>query len=135
MLVWNIYPIPFLAIAVANFMGSWLYYSPAMPWFIRWSEATGMDSDMDKSAMTGLMAGAALSSLLFSYVLQVVVHSIEATDFATGALVGLLLWAGFALTHSLNTRFEGRKTVVLVINNGLYLLSYVAFGGIAAIWW
>jgi hypothetical protein len=48
--------------------------------------------------------------------------------------VGLVLWAGFALTHSLNTLWEGRKPVVLVINNGLYLLTYLVYGGVLAVW-
>jgi hypothetical protein len=43
------------------------------------------------------------------------------------------LWFGFAATHSLNIQFEGRKPIVLVINNVLYLLTYSAFGGIVAI--
>lgn len=135
MLVFTVNPISFLVIAIANFMGSWLYYTPAMPWFRAWRTGVGMEGDPDKQQMASLMVGAAGASLLFSYVLQVIVHSIGAIDFTTGALVGLMLWIGFAVTHSINTRFEGRKTIVLVINNGLYLLSYVAFGGIAAIWW
>jgi len=38
------------------------------------------------------------------------------------------------VTHSLNTQFEGRKPVVLVINNVLYLITYVVGGGVVAIW-
>jgi len=30
-------------------------------------------------------------------------------------------------------RFEGRKPIVLLINNGLYLLTYVVIGGIIAV--
>jgi hypothetical protein len=54
--------------------------------------------------------------------------------FLSGALVGVVAWLTFALTHSLNTLFEGRKPVVLAINDALFLLSYALFGGIAAIW-
>ena len=75
-----------------------------------------------------------IATLLFSYGLQVVVHSVKAADFGTGALVGLVVWLGFAVTHSLNTQFEGRKPVVLVINNVLYLITYVVGGGVVAIW-
>ena len=45
-----------------------------------------------------------------------------------------MVWLAFVVTHSLNTQFEGRKPVVLVINNVLYLVTYVVFGGIVAIW-
>ena len=47
--------------------------------------------------------------------------------------IGVGAIIGFAVTHSLNTQFEGRKPIVLVINNVLYLLTYVVFGGIIAV--
>jgi UDP-N-acetylmuramyl pentapeptide phosphotransferase/UDP-N-acetylglucosamine-1-phosphate transferase len=131
---------PFVVIAFVNFFVSWLYYSPAVPWFKAWQIGTGTDpnkkemTEAEKKAMPRLMGGALVATLLFSYFLQVLVHSIKAADFATGALAGLIVWLGFAVTHSLNTQFEGRKPVVLVINNVLYFVTYVVFGGIVAIW-
>ena len=85
-------------------------------------------------AMPRLMGGALVATLLFSYFLQVLVHNVKAADFSSGALVGLVVWLGFEVTHSLNTQFEGRKPGVLVINNVLYLVTYVVFGGIVAVW-
>ena len=132
--------LPFVVIAVANFFLSWLYYSPAAPWFKAWQRGVGMDpnkrqmTEADRKAMPRLMGGALIASLLFSYGLQVLVHSLKVTDFATGALAGVVVWAAFAITHSLNTQFEGRKPVVLVINNVLYLVTYVVGGGVVAIW-
>lgn len=132
--------LPFVVVALANFFVSWLYYSPAVPWFKTWQVNTGMDpnktrmTEADRKAMPRLMGGAAIATLLFSYGLQVVIHSVRATDFATGALVGLVAWLAFGVTHSLNTQFEGRKPVVLLINNCLYLVTYVVFGGVIAIW-
>jgi len=132
--------LPFVVVALANFFVSWLYYSPAVPWFKTWQVNTGMDpnktrmTEADRKAMPRLMGGAAIATLLFSYGLQVVVRSVKATDFATGALVGLVAWLAFVVTHSLNTQFEGRKPVVLLINNCLYLVTYVVFGGVIAIW-
>lgn len=124
--------LPFVVVAVANFFVSWLYYSPAVPWFKTWQVSIGVDPN--PQAMPRLMGGAVVASLLFSYGLQVVVHSIGATDFGTGALVGLVAWLAFVVTHSLNTQFEGRKPVLLLINNCLYALTYVVFGGVVAIW-
>ena len=132
--------LPFIVVAVANFVVSWIYYSPAMPWFRTWQVNVGMDpdkkgmSEADRKAMPRLFAGAIVGSLLLSYGLQIIVHSIKATGFATGALVGLVAWLAFVVPHSLNTQFEGRTPVVLVINNGLYLLTYIVFGGIVAVW-
>jgi hypothetical protein len=132
--------LPLLSVALANFLLSWLYYSPAVPWFEAWLIGAGLDPNKkemtaeDKKAMPRLMGGAVVSSFLLSYGLQVFVHSVGAVDFGTGALVGLAAWLAFAVTHSLNSQFEGRKPVVLVINNVLYLLTYVAFGGLFAVW-
>jgi hypothetical protein len=132
--------LPFVVIAVVNFFLSWLYYSPAAPWFRTWQVNTGMDpnkkrmTEADRKAMPRLMGGGLVASLLLSYGLQVVIHSVKATDFATGAVVGLVAWLAFVVTHSLNTQFEGRKPIVLVINNCLYVVTYVVFGGIIAIW-
>jgi hypothetical protein len=132
--------LPFFVIAIANFFLSWIYYSPAMPWFKTWQKGVGLDptktemSKEEKQRMPLLMGGAAVSTLLFSFGLQVIVHSLGAIDFLTGASVGLVIWCGFAVSHSLNTQFEGRKPIVLVINQGLYLVSYAFFGGIVAIW-
>jgi hypothetical protein len=124
--------LPFVVVAVANFFVSWIYYSPAVPWFKAWQK--GVRVDPNPRAMPRLMGGAVVGSLLLSYGLQVVVHSIGAKDFGTGALVGLVAWLAFVVTHSLNTQFEGRKPVVLLINNCLYVLTYVVFGGVVAIW-
>jgi hypothetical protein len=132
--------LPLLTIALANFLLSWLYYSPAVPWFKAWLIGAGQDPNKkemtaeDKKAMPRLMGGAVVSSLLLSYGLQVFVRSVNAVVFGTGALVGLAAWLAFAVTHSLNSQFEGRKPVVLVINNVLYLLTYAVFGGLFAVW-
>ena len=131
--------LPFILIVVVNFLLSWIFYSPMVPWFKTWQIGIGADinktkmTEEDKKSMPRLMGGAVISSLLFSYGLQIVVHSVKATDFVSGALIGFVLWFGFVVTHSLNTLFEGRKPIVLVINNALYLITYICFGGFIAI--
>jgi UDP-N-acetylmuramyl pentapeptide phosphotransferase/UDP-N-acetylglucosamine-1-phosphate transferase len=132
--------LPLVVVALVNFFLSWVYYSPAVPWFKAWQIGTGMDpnkkemTEEDKKAMPRLMGGALVATFLFAYGLQIVVHSVQAADFWSGALVGLVIWVAFAVTHSLNTQFEGRKPVVLVINNVWYLLTYAGFGGLVAVW-
>lgn len=131
---------PVVTIALANFVLSWLYYSPVAPWFKTWAVNVGMDlnkkemTEEDKKMMPFLMGGAVVSSFLLAYGLQILVQSLKITDFGTGACLGLVAWVVFALTHSLNSMFEGRKPVVLVINNALYLATYAGFGGLLAVW-
>lgn len=140
MLDFSVSLLPLITIAVVNFVLSWLYYSPMVPWFKVWAKNVGMDlaktemTEEEKKMMPFLMGGAVVSSFLLSYGLQVLVHSIKASDFLTGAVVGLVAWAAFAVTHSLNTLFEGRRPVVLVINHGHYIVTYAVFAGIIAVW-
>jgi len=129
-----------LVIAIVNFFVSWLYYSPAAPWFKTWAAGVGMDitkkemTEKEKKEMPILMGGALLASFLISYGLQVFVHSVGATTFIGGATIGIVAWLVFAVTLSLNSRFEGRKTQVLIINDALYLVTYVLFAGVLAVW-
>ena len=140
MIDFSISPLPFIAVALANFVLSRLYYSPVCPWFRTWQKNAGVDPNKtqmikkDKEAMPRLMGGAVVATLLFSYGLQVVVHSVKAVDFGAGALIGLVVWLAFVVTHSLNTQFEGRKPVVLLINNCLYLVIYAVGAGVVAVW-
>jgi hypothetical protein len=138
MLRFEVSVLPLIIVALANFFLSWLWYSPLL--FMKpWAKALGTlgkvgMTEAEKKAMPWLFLSGALSSLLLSYGLQIVVHSVGAVGFFSGALVGVVAWFTFALTHSLNTLFEGRKPVVLAINDALFLLSYAVFGGIAAVW-
>lgn len=132
--------LPLVVVALVNFFLSWFYYSPAVPWFKAWQRGVGMDpnkkemTEEDKRAMPRLMGGALVATLLLSYGLQILVHSLKAESFGSGATIGLVAWFAFALSVSLNAQFEGKKPVVLLINNVLYLLSYAIYGGILAVW-
>lgn len=138
MLDFHVSILPLVVLSLANFVLSWLWYSPVL--FAKpWMKALGMDgdhamTDAEKKAMPWLFVNGLLASVIVVYGMMVLVNSLGAEGFAQGALAGLVVWAGFAVTHSLNTLWEGRKPVVLVINNGLFLFSYVLYGGILAVW-
>ena len=140
MLQFQVSWLPLVVGAVANFFVSWLYYSPVAPWFKAWVVGTGGDpnkpgpTEEERKRMPMLMGSAALASLILAYGVQVVVHSIGIASFWGGALVGVVCWLAFAVTHGLNTLFEGRKGSVLVINDGLFLITYAGLAGLAAIW-
>lgn len=140
MLHFEVSVLPLVVVAFVNFFLSWIYYSPMVPWFKAWQIGVGADpnkremTEEDKKMFPIQMGGAVVASFLLAYGLQIVVHSVGAADFVTGALAGVVIWLAFAVTHSLNTLFEGRKPVVLVINNGLYLITYAGFGGLVALW-
>jgi len=130
--------LPLCALTLANFILSWLWYSPVL--FAKpWMKALGTDgahemTEAEKKRMPFLFVSGLISSLLLVYGMMVVVHSLGIEGFWSGLLAGVVVWAGFCVTHSLNTLWEGRKPIVLLINNGLFLLTYAAFGGILAVW-
>lgn len=132
--------IPVLGVMLINFFGSWVYYSPISPFFKKWQLALGMDpnkktmTEEEKKNMPRLFGGAILASFLISYGMSVFVHSLKLSTFSEGAIFGIVAWLTFAVTLSLNTQFEGRKPVVLAINNFLYIVTYAVFCGLFAIW-
>ena len=130
--------LPLCVLTLVNFFLSWLWYSPLL--FAKpWMKALGTDNkremtEAEKKKMPFLFLSGLVSSFLLVYGMMVVINSFHMESFASGALVGVVIWAGFCVTHSLNTLWEGRKVIVVVINNGLFLLTYAVFGGILAIW-
>jgi hypothetical protein len=138
MLDFSVSILPLIVLALANFVLSWVWYSPVL--FAKpWMKGLGVDpnrtmSEQDKKNMPWLFLNGIIASFIIVYTMMVIVHSLKAADFVSGLVAGAVIWAGFALTHSLNTLWEGRKPVVLVINNGLFLLTYALYGGILAVW-
>jgi UDP-N-acetylmuramyl pentapeptide phosphotransferase/UDP-N-acetylglucosamine-1-phosphate transferase len=132
--------LPVVSVMLINFFGSWVYYSPISPFFKKWQLALGMDpnkremTEEDKKNMPRLFGGAILASFLIAYGMSILVHSLRLETARDGAVFGVVAWVTFAVTLSLNTQFEGRKPVVLVINNILYVLTYAGFGALLAVW-
>jgi len=80
-------------------------------------ESTGIDpqhtmTEQDKKKMPWLFLSGIVASLFVVYAMMVIVHSLRVTHFSSGLATGTIIWAGFALTHSLNTLWEGRKPLV-----------------------
>lgn len=128
-----------LAIALANFVLGWLWYSPVL--FAKpWAKALGLKLDpkkmskADKARMPYLFGGAIVSSLLLSFVMQTLVRGLGAQTFMQGALVGLALWLGQIVPYGLGGLWEGRKNVVIGINLGNYFVANLVFAGILAVW-
>ena len=130
------------ALAVANFLLSWAWYSPLL--FAKpWMTALGKDpkkmgpehmTAAQRKMMPWLMLNGLLSSFVKVWVLAVLIGSLNIQDAATGISLGLLAWLGFTLTGSLDTLWEERSPKVLMINNGLFVLTYAAFGLVLAVW-
>jgi len=138
MIDFSVSVLPLCALTLVNFVLSWLWYSPLL--FAKpWMKALGTDgshemTEAEKKRMPFLFVSGLVSSFLLVYAMMIAVNSFHMASFTSGMFVGVIIWAGFCVTHSLNTLWEGRKPIVLLINNGLFLLTYAVFGGILAIW-
>ena len=130
--------VPLIVLSLGNFLLSWIWYSPLL--FAKpWMKALGINdkhemSEKEKREMPFLFISGLFSSILFVSVLMILINNLQITNFLSGMLIGLIFWVGFVVTHSLNTLWEGRKVKVLLINNGLFLITYTIFGGLLAIW-
>lgn len=130
--------LPLIVLSLVNFLLSWIWYSPLL--FAKpWMKALGINekhemSEQDKKQMPFLFILGLVSSILFVYVLMILIRTLKITTIQSGMLLGFIVLIGFVITHSLNTLWEGRKVKVKIINNGLFMLTYTIFGGLLAIW-
>jgi len=130
--------LPLIILSIVNFLLSWIWYSPVL--FAKpWMKALGINenhemNEREKKQMPFLFLSGFISSILFVLVLMILINNLEINNFLSGMKIGFLFWIGFVITHSLNTLWEGRKLKVLVINNGLFIITYTVFGGLLAIW-
>jgi hypothetical protein len=75
------------------------------------------------------LVGAFILSIVMTYVTQWA----TADGFGEGALVGIVMWAGFVIsTQVTGAVFEGRPFGLIYINSGNSLLTFLVVGGIVA---
>ena len=125
-----------VVLSIATFMFGWLWYS-----FIvmkPWMEAMKL-SDADKAAgMEGMgpkMFGMFILNTLSVYVIGLFTLGMGAAGFVDGAVVGILLWAGFSITAVADHVVWGNKSPALFWINGLYgLIFFIVTAGVFAIW-
>ena len=128
---------PFLAVALLNFVLGWLWYSPLLfagPWAKALKIKMGKMDKKAKQKMPYLFAGAIFSSLAISFTLQILTQSLNMTSFGSGVIVGLLTWLGFSVPTTLGSLWEGKPTIVVIINLGNSIVAYSLMGGILASW-
>lgn len=76
---------------------------------------------------------AALGAFITAIVMTAVTQWAAAVGFGEGALVGIVVWAGFTLsTLVTGAVFEGRPWGLIMINSGNSLLTFLVVGGIVA---
>ena len=78
---------------------------------------------------------AIVSTLIFTFVLALLIQEMAAEGFAEGIFLGLLAAIGFILTtNATNYSFEPRSLRLFLINSGYPLIMYAVIGILLAVW-
>ncbi len=130
----------YLAIIVGVIFNQLLGAAWYRTWATPWMADVGMTIE-DMEAMRGTPMQwlpyviAILSTLVFSFVLALLIQGLDASGVFEGLLLGLLVAVGFIGTSFATTySFEGRSLRLFLINIGYPLISYAIIGILLAVW-
>jgi hypothetical protein len=119
-----------VATVVAMVIGG-LWYGPLFS--KAWMNYIGKTRE-ELSGNAGLGYGFALvGAFILSIVMTYVTQWATADGFGDGALVGIVMWAGFVISTTVTgSVFEDRPFGLIFINSGNSLLTFLVVGGIVA---
>ncbi len=102
-----------------------------------WVAAQGKSMDAFKQEQTGkapavvLFAIAFLANLIMAFVLYGVMTHVGPFTIRSGVISGALIWFGFVITTmAVNNAFQGRKSMLTVIDAGHWLAVLLLSGAI-----
>lgn len=123
-----------VCVVVSMISGS-LWYNPKTL-FPAWWDVVGGGKETPGMQNMGMTWGLTLlSSFVQAVAMSFMVDNMGATDAASGALVGFMLWLGFiAPTYLVNKLFAGHGLKVWAIEAGNHLVNFLLFGAILAAW-
>ena len=128
----------YLAILVSGlllwFLGA-IWYSPVV--FAKpWMEILGIKKG--ESKQSGLILGMVASFIghvVLSFILAHIIFWANATGFANGCVLGVLVWIGFIAAPNLPQGiYERRPFKLFAINSGYWLVGLFIVGGLLAAW-
>lgn len=124
LVVWVIY------MAVGAF-----WYSPA-GFAKKWKEHTGIDIlKIPENQATKILISVALSALVQTLALAVVLNSLNVTLVAHGLLIGLVLWLGFTAATTVGVTLYSKRNWGFWWLNSAYFLIVMAVGSIVLTIW
>ena len=130
----------YLAIIVGIIFNQVLGAAWYSAWSKPWMAGVGL-TQKDMEAMKGTARQwypyviAIVSTLVFTFVLALLIQGMGADNVVDGLMLGLLASIGFTLTSYATTySFEGRSLKLFLINSGYPLISYALIGVMLAGW-
>lgn|SRR3989338_4054227 len=126
-----------LASAIAGMVLGALWYGPLFgKRWIKLMERSEKDIKKAKQkSMAKSYVGAFAGTLVFAYVLAIMIVNLGAATLAEGFVVAFLLWLGFIATSMLNSViWEGKPVEIYTIGIGHYLVVFLAMSAILVFW-
>ena len=118
-----------------NILVGSLWYSP-MGFQKAWSRLSGVDMmKIPKDEANRAIGLVALSAIVQSVVLAIVIHSLHITSIARGLEVGLLLWAGFTAATTVGVTLYSRLSLKFWWLNASFFLVVMAVDSVILALW
>ena len=125
-----------IGVVINQILGATWYRAWAKPWMAD----VGLTME-DMEAMKGTpmqwlpYVVAIVSTLVFTFVLALLIQGLEANNAVEGLLLGLLVAVGAVVTAYATTySFESRSLRLFLINSGYPIISYAIIGLLLAAW-
>jgi len=132
--------ISILVAAVAAWILGAIYYTVLRdPWLAAQGktleQCKAEQAGKSKAAMFVPLVLVFVAAFIMSWVLFGIMRHIGAFTVRAGVISGAFVWFGFILTTiSTNNAFQGKKTMLTVIDAGYWLLSLLLIGAILGGW-
>ena len=111
------------------------WYSPA-GFAKQWMKYTGVDMmKIPQADATKAIISVAVSALLQSITLAVVLNSLNAAQLVDGLLIGLVLWFGFTTATTVGTTLYSQRSWKFIVLNSSYFLLVMAVASIIFTLW
>lgn len=119
-----------LAGAIIYMVVSWIWYMPQV-FGKEFCALAKVTCECKIEEMWKKLIGAFIGALIMAWVLSLVIDYVGAHNFIGGAVVGFLMWLGFAATiHFSGVLWENRPWKLFLIHVGNLLVSLVLMGGV-----
>lgn len=127
---WAIFVVWIIYMAIGAF-----WYSPA-GFAKKWTKLTGIDIlKIPENEATKILGLVALSALVQTATLAIILNSLQVTSVLSGLAVGALLWLGLTLATTVGVTFYSKRSWAFLWLNGSYFLVVMLVGSlILAVW-
>lgn len=122
-----------LGAIIANMAVGAIWYSPIAAGKA-WLESTGRSTEEIEGG-GGAMAVVIIPAALNAFVIAVLASGLGIATAGGGALLGLLVWAGFVMpTNWIEVLFDRKSYRTAIINNGNFIITMPLMGAIIGMW-